>query len=277
VGEDLDFFLLLGDQVYASAETVEEFRPYWERNLGSQGYLDLLSSQAVIATWDDHEVGNNWGDGSISEAQIEAGKQVFFEFTPCRPRLGDALYRSFRFGDTLELFVLDCRSERNHDEGQYISEDQLAWFLASVQESRAVFKLVLNSVTAMDLGELVGSLEAQDRWQGFPEQRARLIDGLVGVDNLYFLSGDFHTAIVGRLDKEGPGREIFDILVGPAGNTPNPMGDLLVPNEQFIGGLQGRNYTRFTADPDLETLLVEYIGEDGGLLGAFTLPPLESS
>jgi alkaline phosphatase D len=277
VGENLDFFLLAGDQVYASAETVEGFRPYWERNLASPGYQDLFSSQAVIATWDDHEVGNNWGDGDFSEARIEAGKQVFFEFTPCRPRLGDTLYRSFRFGDTLEVFVLDCRSERNPEEGLYVSEDQLAWLLSSVQDSQAVFKMVLNSVTVMDLGDLVGEIEAQDRWQGFPEQRARLIDGLAGVDNLYFLSGDFHTAIVGRLDKEGPGREIFDILVGPGGNNPNPMGDLLVPTEQFIGGLQGRNYARFTADPDLETLLVEYIGEEGELLGAFTLPPTETA
>ena len=49
---DLAFFLLAGDQVYADGSTsLEDYRAFWDTNLGSAGYQDLLASTAVISTW----------------------------------------------------------------------------------------------------------------------------------------------------------------------------------------------------------------------------------
>ncbi len=270
---DLDFFLLAGDQVYAdSSQNVAEYRAHWAANLGTAGYRDLLASTAAIATWDDHEVRNEWGTNPVSAEQEANGKQAFFENTACTPRLGDPLWRSLRFGDTLELYVLDCRSERDPATGQYISEEQFEWLVESMRSSNAVFQCILNSVPMVDLEELVGDFKVEDRWQGFPEQRARLIEAIGSVDNTYFLTGDFHTGLVARVDAEGPGHGMFDVLMGAAGNNMNPMGGLLVPTDQFLTGVSDRNYARFTAEPATEKMVVEYVGEDGSVMDAISLP-----
>jgi len=270
---DLSFFLLAGDQVYADgAATLEEYRAFWTTNLSSAGYRDLLSSTAVVATWDDHEVTNDWGTVPATSDQEAFGMQAFFEHTPCTPRLGEATWRTLSFGDTLDLHVLDCRSERDPEGGLYISEAQLEWLVESMRGSGAVFQGVLNSVPMVDLEPLVGSLRVEDRWQGFPEQRSRLVEAIGSVPNVYFLTGDFHTGLVARVDAEGPGHGMFDILMGAAGNRMNPMGGMLEPTDQFLAGTAERNVVRFEMDPADETVVVEYVGEEGQTLEAIRLP-----
>ncbi len=270
---DLAFYLLAGDQVYADgAASLEEYRAFWSTNLSSTGYRDLLASTAVVATWDDHEVTNDWGTLPATEDQEAFGMQTFFEHTPCAPRLGESIWRTLHFGDTLDLHVLDCRSERDPAAGLYISEAQLEWLVESMRESGAVFQGILNSVPMADLGPLIGSFKVEDRWQGFPDQRARLIEAIGAIPNVYFLTGDFHTGLVARVDPEGPGHGMFDILMGAAGNRMNPMGGLLEPSDQFLAGTAERNVVRFEMDPAEETVVVEYVGEEGQTLEAIRLP-----
>ena len=273
---DLSFFLLAGDQVYADGSTsLADYRAFWNTNLSSTGYRDLLASTAVIATWDDHEVTNDWGTVPATADQETFGMQAFFEHTPCGPRLGEPLWRTLSFGDTLDLHVLDCRSERDPAAGLYISEAQLEWLVESMRASGAVFQGILNSVPMVDLGTLIGNFNEEDRWQGFPEQRARLIEAIGTIPNVYFLTGDFHTGLVARVDAEGPGHGMFDILMGAAGNRMNPMGGLLAPSDQFLAGTSERNVVRFEMDPADETLVVEYVGEEGQTLEAIRLPDVE--
>jgi alkaline phosphatase D len=267
------FTLLAGDQVYSYESDLESKRDEWEYNLSSEGYRDLLASAPSIATWDDHEVANDWGIEDISEERIESGKEAFFDYMATRPRYGDNLYRSIRYSDTLEVFVLDVRSERDPDAGQYISPEQLDWVIEALAASTAVFKFVLTSVPFTDFEPLLGDVAATDRWQGYPEQRSQLVDAAASHDNVYFLSGDFHLGFISRVDpSEGAGFELYDVLMGPGGNSANPMGDLFVESDQFLLGVSARNTTRFTADPLTETLLVEYVGEDGTILDSMELP-----
>ncbi len=267
------FTLLAGDQVYSNTSELEDKRADWEDNLSTSGFRDLLASAPSIATWDDHEVANDWGIEDVDEDRIEAGKEAFFDYMATRPRYGDNLYRSIRYSDTLEVFVLDVRSEREPEQGQYISPEQLAWVIGALESSTAVFKFVLTSVPFTDFESLLADVAADDRWQGYPEQRSELVDAAASHENVYFLSGDFHLGFVSRVDPaEGVGFELYDILMGPGGNAASPIGDLMIETDQFLLGLSARNTTRFTADPLDETLLVEFIGEDGSVLKSMVLP-----
>src|SRR5690554_3563652 len=74
-----------------------------------------------IVVWDDHEVANDtWRNGAEnhddSEGDFEQRKlaalQAFFEWMPIRPVIegnDEAIYRSFRFGDLVDLHMLDTR------------------------------------------------------------------------------------------------------------------------------------------------------------------------
>ena len=267
------FTLLAGDQVYSYEDDLEGKRVEWEQNLSTSGYRDLLASAPSIATWDDHEVANDWGTESVSEQRIESGKEAFFDYMATRPRYGDNLYRSIRYSDTLEVFVLDVRSERKPALAQYISPEQMDWVIDGLDASTAVFKLVLTSVPFTDFEGLIGEVAVADRWQGFPEQRTTLVEAAARHENVYFLSGDFHVGFISRVEPLGDvGFTLYDILMGPGGNSVNPIGDLLLETDQFLLGISARNTTRITADPLTETLFVEFVGEDGITLESMTLP-----
>ncbi|HHH10769.1 MAG TPA: hypothetical protein ENK23_01660, partial [Sorangium sp.] len=58
--EKLDFFLLLGDTIYADAnpnqfDYVEKFKTA----LSLSGLQDTCAGTSIVATWDDHEIDNN--------------------------------------------------------------------------------------------------------------------------------------------------------------------------------------------------------------------------
>ena len=81
----------------------------------------LHATHPFITVWDDHEIANdayvhgaqnhNEGEG-IYETRKEAALQAYYEWMPVRPvKENDSLrvYRSFSFGNLVELFMLDTR------------------------------------------------------------------------------------------------------------------------------------------------------------------------
>jgi phosphodiesterase/alkaline phosphatase D-like protein len=115
--EDLDFFVQLGDTIYADvpspafpgaqAETVGEYRLKYDETLserGGQNFLaDLRASTAVYAMIDDHEVTNDFAGGApptsdprfdptgadfINETQLyKNGLQAFQDYQPIEQRI----------------------------------------------------------------------------------------------------------------------------------------------------------------------------------------------
>ena len=149
----LDFFAVLGDTVYADvpsvdvpleqARTLEEFRSkhnevYRER-FGENFWAPARASAALYATFDDHEVTNDFAGGAspssdtrfdqtgalINDTELfRNGVQVFHEYNPIRvekygktgdPRTANKakLYRYRRFGTDAAIFILDARSFRD--------------------------------------------------------------------------------------------------------------------------------------------------------------------
>lgn len=81
----------------------------------------LHAAHPFITVWDDHEVANdayvggaqnhNEGEGSF-DARKEAALRAYYEWMPVRPVEGNdsgRVYRSFSFGNLVELFMLDTR------------------------------------------------------------------------------------------------------------------------------------------------------------------------
>lgn len=273
-GEGLDLFMLLGDTVYADGSVdLDDYRLFWRAALGTPGLTELSASTSLVCTWDDHEVDNNWDRAALPEGTFEAALTAFREALPQRRGPGGTgIWRSLRYGKTLELFVLDCRGERA--EGRYISEEQLQWLQDGLLASDARFKLILNSVPITDLSAIFGAAGADDRWQGYPEQRERVLRHIEdnAITGVLWVAGDVHYPQVGAVDAAGgTAAGQVEVFTGPGGSFLNVAASLFVGNPQYQWVGYAWNWCRFTLDPGLGTVLVQFVDDAGGLLYETTL------
>lgn len=263
--QDYDFFCFLGDTVYADGSvTYDDYWYYWNRALRQTGMRDITSSTSIIATWDDHEVDNNWSFDEISSEQFLSALSAFRNAFPQRIGTEGSIWRKLQWGKTLEVFVLDCRSERR--DSRYISEEQMQWLKDGLTSSEAQWKIILNSVPITDMKDLLGPAIADDRWQGYPEDRSDILTFIEEeqIPNILWVSGDFHYGMVSKVSRAGDvGFEMHEVLTGPTGSGPSPLGGLLVPTDQYIYGHSNWCHTRFTVDPSTQSILVEFVGDDG--------------
>ncbi len=273
--EQLDFFALLGDTIYADYEPDPfDYELKWSTALSTEGMRALTASTSLVATWDDHEVGNNWSfETEGMEARYVEGLAAFRRALPHDVGTqGTGIWRRLSWGATLDVFALDCRGERR--DGRYMSVEQMEWLKASLAASTARFKIVLNSVPITDLFAIIGSVQESDRWTGFPTERAEILDHIRdnAIGGVVWITGDVHYAQVGHVDPVGGNAaDQWEVLVGPGGSRLNAIVEAFVGSEQYPIVFAKWNWTRFTCDPVAGTVDVAYVGDDGAEIAAITL------
>jgi alkaline phosphatase D len=268
--DTLDAFLLLGDTVYCDgSRTLEQFREKWRDAFVQPEYQALKASTAMIATWDDHEFFNDWTEDTISPGQFAAASAAWFEHLPMRrdPRTPARVWRSLRFGDTAEIFVLDGRSERYRSRRQYLSPEQLGWLKDGLAKSTAVFKLIMNSVPISSFDSIWFRASIGDRWESFPEDREAILRHVddVKIPGVLWVSGDFHLACAGRVSRSGPGEKAIEVLVGPGAQVPNAA--LVYPSApQFDWSSGTNNFAELDLDPSSGDARITWIDRHGRAL-----------
>lgn len=264
-----DFFLFLGDTIYAdidgNAQTLEDYRAAYRRNRDDEPFRRFARTTSIYAIWDDHEVFNNF---DRMEPRLPVGRRAFLEYWPLRQEPSDPtrLYRSFRWGRLLELFILDTRQYRSpssdHDNAQkmMLGAAQKEWLKRGLATSTATFKVIATSVTLKYHGA--------DSWEGYKTERGELFDFIVrsNTRGVVFLAADVHYAAVLR-HRQG----FVESYVGPLGTLINreraaagqPETDFSF-NSSFTFGL-----VRVGAS----ALVIEIYDVDGRLLHRTTVQP----
>jgi alkaline phosphatase D len=217
-----DFFVALGDMIYADDPCLERgrlgnaqvpgpgvardlggFWAHWRYSREDSALRRLLAAATYYAAWDDHEVANDAGPRNTSgPALLLLGRQAFLDHHPIR----GALYRRFRWGQHLELFVLDTRSDRDANAAPdrldgiktMLGPAQRAWLEEGLAATDATWKVIVSSVP---LAVPTGTT-ARDGWAdgGGPTGFERELLGVLasaaqhGVANLVWLTGDVHHA-----------------------------------------------------------------------------------
>lgn len=289
--ETLDFFIGLGDMIYADspcrdrgafgnpqipglqhkASNLDELRRSWRYNRSDPGLNKLLARAAYFAVWDDHEIENNFGP-SERGGLFEVGLRVFREHNPVPPR---RLYRSVRWGEDLELFFLDLRSFRSpntaaDDERKTaLGAEQKAWLLAALPASSATHKVVVSSVPlAIPTGdETIGI----DSWVGFETELREVFNKLAesGVVALTFITTDVHFATAHRFEPvAGKPLVVHEIVVGPmsAGLFPTrALSPTFHPKRLFFHAPAG-DPTRLTYEQSLRFMTVAIAEVDGPVM-----------
>jgi len=271
--DDLDFFIHCGDHTYTdygdNAVTLAQYRRKYEDNWASAGMRALHRSTGMYLTWDDHEVLNNWNPETFSASRLAAARQAFFEHRATRRNTTDTnrLWRSFRWGRTAEIFVLDARSERRpstrstnpNGNSQYLSRAQMNWLKSGLADSPCVFKFVVNSVPIVDRAGA-----DSDNWNGYVSQRREILNHISNnrLRGVVWLSGDVHFGAVCKVAASGAWSSIWEVIMGPAGA--NRDGRPPVVASQFPVLVHGvHNYALLRADPRNRGLTVDFINAAG--------------
>ncbi|MFO0558585.1 MAG: alkaline phosphatase D family protein [Polyangiales bacterium] len=264
---DLDFFIHLGDHIYAdagdNAVTLAEYRAKYQMNWESPGMRALHKSTGMYLTWDDHEVLNNWNPETFSASRLANARQAFFEHRATRRNSAapNRIWRSFRWGRTAEIFVLDCRSERRPSTGTtYLSRTQMDWLKAGLASSPCVFKFILNSVPIVDRAGA-----DSDNWNGYPSQRREILNHIVNnnIRGVLWLSGDVHFGGICKVEAAGAWSNVWEVIVGPSGSNRDgnpPLNDSQWP-VKVLNNIH--NYAVIRANPMTRTIEVEFINEAG--------------
>ncbi|MEM9174785.1 MAG: alkaline phosphatase D family protein [Myxococcota bacterium] len=239
--DDLDAVLHLGDYLYeyGHAEygdgtalgripaplgetiTLDDYR--W-RHASYKADPDLQAAHGRhpwITVWDDHETANNSHTTGAQNHDPEtegrwrdrmlAAIRAYYEWMPIR-ELPTGLFRRFRFGDLLDLVMLDTRLQRdaqvarrddagaNDPDRSLLGEDQTGWLLDALSQSaqdgirwRVIGQQVVVSPSAVSPAGF-----NPDAWSGYRESRRQVLGHLLdeGIRDVVFLSGDVHSSWV---------------------------------------------------------------------------------
>lgn len=292
---DLDMFIHLGDYSYNDSAVladgrfreevkIEDYRALWRRTLDDEGFRRLLSATGQYIVRDDHEVCDN----SCLEAEkfrediLHTGLNSFLENTPVEASDGYKFWRSYRWGDTAEIFVLDCRTERKpetreSEQAVYIGQAQMDWLKEELASSEAHFKIILNSVPITLFDHHIWLMQ-HDRWQGYQAQREEILSHIIdaGVENVWWLTGDFHLGSVNRIQSSGAYASMWEIMMGPGGNDGNPIWPMVngqmelfppeevVPPEQFDFFYGEKATTIVTFDPIRDNVHIRFFDAETG-------------
>src|ERR1041385_6537789 len=258
--QQVDFFLFLGDTIYADhvcpsppnepgadflATTLAEYRTRHRYQRGAEALRRFLANVPVYVIWDDHEVRNNFS--GPFENQMPAGRQALHEYWPIRvaPDDPNRLYRAVRAGADLELFLLDTRQYRSRNADQdgpaktMLGEKQLQWLLSGLTESTATWKVIVTSVPLSILKAGDAKVPGNDGWAGGPDgtgcerERQVIVDRILGrrMKNVVFMAGDVHYVQANAYDPDGDGIPDFHEFV--AGPLSAPPGRLMLASERL--------------------------------------------
>jgi alkaline phosphatase D len=238
---DLDVIVHLGDYIYEYGTgeygsirayepsneivTLADYRTrygYYRRERDLQA---LHQQTPFITIWDDHEsADNSWSGGAsnhdASEGEWadrkEAARRAYSEWMPIRDQADGRIWRSFRFGDLVDLVMLDTRiwgrdeQPRNigddirfDEDRQLLGADQEAWMSQQLRDSTTKWRVLGQQVMVAQLktvgapnSEGGGAIFNADQWDGYTAARDRLFAQIrsEAIENLVVLTGDIHSS-----------------------------------------------------------------------------------
>lgn len=343
-----DFFIHSGDYIYADhpiqsevklddgsiwknlttpekskvAETLAEFRGNYVYNLLDENVRRFNAQVPQLVQWDDHETTNNWYPGEMllsddrykvksSSLLAARAKQAFLEYTPMRFDANDPerIYRSFTYGRSLEIFMLDQRSYRGpnttnrqtvaSEETAFMGNAQIRWLKNKLLASKATWKAIASD---MPLGLIVldgdsGNFENASNGDGQALGRELEIADLLrfikqnNIRNVVWFTADVHYAAAHYYDPAKAQftnfKPFWEFVAGPLNSGtygPQQLDNTFGPQLKFQSlppgmkqnrppteGLQFFGTVKIDAESEVMTVALHNL--EGKILYSVDLPP----
>jgi len=224
-----ELFVFLGDNIYGDSVDPDFIAGCYRKLAAKPGFVKLRERTPIIATWDDHDYGQN--DAGRDYPSKVATRKLMLDFfdtpanSPRRTQDG-GIFTSYTYGPAgrrVQVLLMDLRWNRSPivkapaDEqearkhalmGPYAPDDsveavmvgeaQWQWLEAQLKQPADV-RILGSSIQA--LADFTG----WESWSNYPRDRARLLRLLKQheIRNLVIISGDTHWAEVSEMPREG--------------------------------------------------------------------------
>jgi len=261
-----DFFLHLGDTIYADLPVRKPFAPslahYRSKHAANRKDAHLqncFARRVTYAIWDDHETED---DCHSLNPFMGRALQAFKEYWPCKAVDPAALYRQFSWA-SIDFFIFDTRrfrtpqSSADGPEKTMLGAGQKRWFKDVLKASKAPFKFVITSVPFQGDGS--------DTWGSYPSERTELSRFIRDekISGVVFLSGDYHLA----RDWSNPKTGLKEYMAGPIAsfNQYEVKPDARARYDKagtFHYG-DGYNFGLWRVDPSAGRAKIEFVGAGG--------------
>lgn len=207
-----DLFIYLGDNIYGDTRDMQLLEAKYQKLGRKKEFQALRASVPVIATWDDHDFGEN--DAGKDFPFRKESKEIFLRFwnepTESPRRNHEGIYTSYRFSDpasgkTLQIILLDTRWFRDPPlrspfgswKNDYLpdtdpaktllGETQWAWLKERLEEP-ADLRIIGSSI---QFGHEYNGWES---WTNFPRELMKMVKLIedTKANGVVFISGDVH-------------------------------------------------------------------------------------
>jgi len=233
-----DWLLLLGDNIYADVvdgrlkpATPERIKQSYEELARVPDFIRLRNQVPILATWDDHDYGNN--DAGVEWEHKDAAAELFHDFfgtpadSPLRKQQG--IYSAKIVGPPgkrVQMIMLDTRYFRSElekaaeplpgfrakpyvartDEGVTMLGDKQWKWLAEQLKQPAELRIIGSSI------QVLSDDHPFEKWGNMPTERERLFDLIRAEEasGVVIISGDRHLGEI-SVDADVIGYPLYDI------------------------------------------------------------------
>lgn len=202
-----DLMVYLGDNIYGDTKNMRVMREKYGMLSCKKEFRELLLATHVIATWDDHDYGQD--DSGIEYPMKKESKELFLEFWN-EPKNSDrykheGIYTSYYYGDSahrVQVILLDLRSFRtpligkdyhyqinNDTMAAMMSATEWAWLKQELQKPARI--RIIGSST-----QFCTDYNGWESWGNYPREQDRMFNLIkeTKAEGLFFISGDVHYA-----------------------------------------------------------------------------------
>lgn len=233
-----ELFLFLGDNVYGDTRDMAVLQAQYDLLGANPGFRTLRDRTRVLATWDDHDFGEN--DAGADYPMKEESRRIFCDFwgeAPQSPRrMRDGIYESYVIGPEgrrVQLIFPDLRFNRTPlRERDLAGTDYEAWAKALEAADRPVpgpyernpgpgptmlgenqwrwleEQLAVPADVRMFCSSLqvVADFPGWEAWANYTRDQQRLFEAIRrnSADGLFCISGDTHYGELSMLDVNVP-------------------------------------------------------------------------
>lgn len=234
------------------ADTLEDYRFLYTTYRRDPNLQRAMEQHTFIITWDDHETADNafWdyerdtlglpsyddrrNDSATGLRELRrAAQRAWIEYVPARVQVDETashafdylkLYRHFRVGNLMQLFMTDSRTYRTEEPCKggsawenywcydyqnssqtMLGHEQRNWLIDGLTQSDAKWKVWGNQTLLAQLATTVAGHQTAyanyDAWDGYQHEREMIMKAVkeAGEDKFVVLTGDMHSHIVSYL------------------------------------------------------------------------------
>lgn len=235
IHDNPDVIIMLGDYIYenprkydpsprfdtsGTANDIETYRAKYRYYLTDPFLLEARAKIPFITVWDDHEVTNDYSGVPMkisNPKRLNDAYRVYFEYVPLREQEENKIYRSFKIGSLIDLFMTDGRQYRDekacgnspslnpqcifnsYKEGPtYLGKNQKEWLINSISSSGAQWQVWGNNTVFMDMRFFSIPIN-YDQWDGFYFEKEEILKSIINKKerNLVIVTGDLHSFVFG--------------------------------------------------------------------------------